>query len=307
MIGQHQIPQEISSYEFRLVGSMTLKQFSKVAAGVIVAALFYASHLPGFIRFFIATISIGAAAAFAFMPINGRPLEIWLFIFFRRVYSPTIYLWKKTSGIINLDAFSHQARHARFFHKVSIQGKSQKAKEFITSLPQNHPPAAEITNQAPNSQPEPEKPSGLPATASKQPLPDNQPSSNSKDQVSSWDQLMQIWQQQPKNEKAATQAQFVDQALPATPTQPNIISGLVTDDENNSIEGAIVEIQDAEGNPVRAMRTNGLGQFQTATPLPNGDYLVVTEKDPYQFAIMKIVAKGQIIAPLKIIAKAIQN
>ena len=299
-MGQHQIPQEISSYEFRLVGSMTLKQFSKMAAGVIVAALFYTSHLPGSIRFFTATTSVGIASAFAFMPINGRSLEKWLLIFFNRIYSPTIYLWQKTPGVMNLDAFSHQARHARFFQRVSISAKSQKAKEFITSLPKTKTGGQAVkTNQGLPT---------IPSTAGKQASPAGgipQPSPNG--QVSSWDQLMQIWQQQPKNKEGATQAQFIDQALPATPTQPNIISGLVADSEGNGVEGAIVEIQDAESNPVRAMRTNGLGQFQTATPLPNGNYLIVTEKEPYRFDIMKIIAKGQIIAPLKIVAKEIQN
>jgi len=304
-MGQHQIPQEISSYEFRLVGSMTLKQFSKMAVGVIIAALVYTSHLPGPIRLFLAATPVIASAAFAFVPVNGRPLESWLLIFFHRVYSPTIYLWKKTPGIINLDVFSHQARHARFFQKVNIRGKSQKAKEFIASLPKHH---LENPIKQQNSTPIniPKEPPGAaqvsPVAKTGAAVSPTPPTSGPNSGVSSWDQLMKIWQDHPE-EKKAEEAKFMSQALPATPTQPNIISGLIADNENHGIEGAIVEIQDAESNPVRAMRTNGLGQFQTATPLPNGDYLIVTEKEPYQFDIMKIVAKGQIISPLKIVAK----
>ncbi len=84
---------------------------------------------------------------------------------------------------------------------------------------------------------------------------------------------------------------------------PNIVNGVVLDDQGKIVEGAIVEIQNQEGNPIRAMRTNPLGQFQTATPLPNGYYLVLVEKEPYQFDIIKIEAGGKIIPPLKISAK----
>ncbi len=107
----------------------------------------------------------------------------------------------------------------------------------------------------------------------------------------------------PREEIVSTSPEYLKMSLPAAPTTPNIINGLVMDAEGKTMEGAIVEIQDTEGNPIRAMRTNSLGQFQTATPLPNGQYLVLVEKEPFAFAIIKIQAEGKIIAPLQIQAK----
>ena len=46
-MAQHPIPQQISSYEFKLVGEMTLKQFLKAAAGVIIALLINSTKLKG--------------------------------------------------------------------------------------------------------------------------------------------------------------------------------------------------------------------------------------------------------------------
>ncbi len=306
MLGQHQIPQEISSYEFRLVGNMTLKQFAKMAAGVIIAGIFYTSHLPGLFRFLLTLISLAIAAALAFAPINGRPLEVWFFIFLRRIYSPTIFLWKKMPAEANLDVLARQAHRARFFQKVAVGTQSETAREFLASLPQQAPPPSSPPPPPPSLKKATPAPAATPqpaTTAAKVP-PGDQPTKPAASEPD-WQELAQLWKTQ-KPQKA-TPAQFVDQKLPATPTQPNIVSGLVVDNDGNTIEGAIVEIQDAEGNPVRAMRTNGLGQFQTATPLPNGSYLVITEKEPYQFDIMKINVNGQIIAPLKIVARAIKN
>jgi len=42
---QHPIPQQITSYEFKLVGEMTLKQFAKAAGGIILALLINATKL----------------------------------------------------------------------------------------------------------------------------------------------------------------------------------------------------------------------------------------------------------------------
>ena len=47
---QHPIPQQISSYQFRLVGDMTLKQFFQLAGGALVSLLFYASPLHPLIK-----------------------------------------------------------------------------------------------------------------------------------------------------------------------------------------------------------------------------------------------------------------
>ncbi len=80
---QHPIPQQISSYEFRLVGSMTLKQFFKVAGGAVVALIFYSSHLPFLFKWPLIIITAGLGAALAFLPVNEQPLEVWIGSFFK--------------------------------------------------------------------------------------------------------------------------------------------------------------------------------------------------------------------------------
>ena len=51
------------------------------------------------------------------------------------------------------------------------------------------------------------------------------------------------------------------------------------------------------------LKTNSLGQFKTSTQLTNGDYLIVTEKDKMTFDRVKLTLSGQIVPPVKIIAK----
>lgn len=82
------------------------------------------------------------------------------------------------------------------------------------------------------------------------------------------------------------------------PDHPNLLSGSVTTPSGQSIEGVILELVDASGLPVRALRTNKLGQFMTATPLPAGAYTLTAEKEGLQFAPLTLNLANQVIAPL---------
>src|SRR3972149_6028320 len=96
---QHPIPQEISAYQFRLVGDMTLKQFLQVAAGIVIALIIYSTPIIGIIKWPLVIIFGLSGVALAFLPLEERPLERWIIAFFRSVYSPTLYFWKKTDTL----------------------------------------------------------------------------------------------------------------------------------------------------------------------------------------------------------------
>ena len=65
----------------------------------------------------------------------------------------------------------------------------------------------------------------------------------------------------------------------------------------------VAVIYDKEGLPVRALKTNKLGQFTGSTPLPNGTYTLEVEKDNFRFDVLQIELAGDILPPLQITAK----
>lgn len=94
---QHPVPQDITGFKFKLVGDMTLKQFGELAFGAIIAYLFYATGWPGFIKMPL-TIMFGLLGfALAFLPIQERPLDLWIVNFLKAIYRPTLYVWQKGS------------------------------------------------------------------------------------------------------------------------------------------------------------------------------------------------------------------
>ena len=101
-----------------------------------------------------------------------------------------------------------------------------------------------------------------------------------------------------------TVVQKTSNALPPVlTTKANIVSAIVKDSEGKNLENVIVLIKDANNIPVRALRTNRLGQFVAVTPFQNGIYTIELEKDGFEFDIIKIELKGEVLSPFEITCK----
>src|SRR3989344_1791622 len=93
---QHPVPQNVTSYQFRLVGDMTLKQFGLLASGVVVGFIIYQLPVHPLLKWPFILVSAFSGFALAFLPIEDRPLERWLAAFLKSAYSPTKFYWAKT-------------------------------------------------------------------------------------------------------------------------------------------------------------------------------------------------------------------
>ena len=89
------------------------------------------------------------------------------------------------------------------------------------------------------------------------------------------------------------------QIVPLT-NRPNVLSGLALAKDGSPVEGAIIIVRDQNGIPVRAMKTNKLGQFLSATSLADGQYTLEIESKLANFEPLPLTLKGQIMAPLEI-------
>jgi len=269
---QHPVPQPLTSYEFRLVGDMTLKQFFKLASGVILALIVYGINPPAFIKWPLIILFVLIGVGMAFLPLEGRPLDVWIVAFFKRIYSPTQYLWKQ-KGLNKETSLAKPASQTPVIKPITPP---------ITPSPVNISPTPPIP-------PPPVVSSPAPATVLKSsPLPPLRPK----------------FVPPSISPMARVQAKFVPNIIiPATPTMPNLLAGFTHDKNGKIIEGVILEIRDSSGNPVRAFKSNKLGQFISATPLPNGVYEIEAEKEGFPFDILKIELPGKVLSPIEIVSK----
>jgi len=328
MFEQHPVPQQISSYQFRLVGDMTLKQFFQLAAGAVIGLIIYSLPLPGFLKWPLIALMVIGGAAFAFLPIQDRPLEQWLAAFFRSIYAPTLFMWDKTAKNTQYFATEPQAQAGgqealspqedipdSVPHDTATQALETNERNFLSrlstmiggqtkvSLAQNQTQSIpkmvteEITPPAPAVPKEvvvpPQTEVKVEPEGFKAPVTSTPVETGSVGQVFSASDTAQ-----------ATQAQFSLEAAPPTPpTQPNIVVGQVMDVNGRIVEAAILEIADNEGRPARALKTNKAGHFLIVTPLPNGEYKITTEKENLEFEPVNITADGTILSPIAIKAK----
>ena len=253
---QHPVPQNISSYEFRLVGDMTLKQFFQLAGGVLMAVIFYASGLPGIIKWPLIISFVGAGASLAFLPFEDRPLSAWIISFIKAVYSPTRYVWTEGAdeevfppGAKNniqiaapqgrekaevylkaipkpkiFDSFDKNERS--FFQNVAslfqtVQVGQIKAVDETLMRATSVPGQDDYTPVAKPQEAKPNVQTGIPAghyTPTR---------------------INPIFQRKPRWTNTPKPAKFTPVASPPMPMQPNTISGQVLDGNGAIIEGAI--------------------------------------------------------------------
>ena len=312
---EHPIPQQISTYTFRLVGDMTLKQFFQVAAGVVLALLVYASSLPPIVKWPVIAIFVLLGIAFAFFTIEERPLETWVVIFFRAIYTPTEFIWKKTEKepvyfqeplkakpVPSTNQVQLSTATPDQSPKVNVYPNLERSERSILqnignlfTIPQSSVVSIQPTTQTgvvavPITSPTQVEKQKVPESASQ--APTGSITTEVKQTLTGTGHVEGV------------EAEFSpDAAPPSPPTLPNTIVGQVVDSNKKIVEGAILEIKDSIGRPARALKSNKAGHFMVVIPLANGNYEIITKKEGFEFEPIKLLVEGKIIPPIAIRAK----
>lgn len=336
---QHPIPQQISSYQFKLVGDMTLKQFFQVAGGVVISLIFYSTPLHPIIKWPLILFFAGLGAAMAFLPFQERPLEKWIIAFFRSIYSPTLYTWKKTEKPLvfyteeavvpaitavptsntaqttDKNTTNLEEAEKSFLSKIGglwnvsstsattpVQPtvvQTQQITPVTFTKPVSETVIAEVKPLTVDHQPlavPSQVPTVITKSAPRLVVEESTPINNKQIPITNIE-----GQKIEEKEITASSVEFsVDAAPPSPPIAVNTIVGQVMDQDRKIVEGAILEIKDSVGRPVRALKSNKAGHFIIVTPLANGRYEVTIEKEGFKFEPVSFDAVGDMIAPIAI-------
>lgn len=252
---QHPIPRQITSFEFKLVGFLTIKQFIYLIVFVGLGFVVYLIFPIPILNILLAIITVGAGTAFAFLPVNDRPLDVWVRNLIKRLMSPTQYKFKKNNPP---PAFLKNMPTAAGNQVTSHIESQKKLNNYLggkNATPVN-PKKQSINDLMSNS---------LSALSGNKPKP--QPS--------------------PPQDQTAPKTALPQ---PSTPKKP-FFTGIIKNHKQTPLYGILIYVK-TEGNaaPLRILKTNVNGVFATFNPLPIGDYLFEM-KDPqgvYLFDTMKV-------------------
>ncbi len=426
---QHPIPQDVTGFQFKLIGTMTVKQFGYVASGVVMAVIFYYLPINSPIGILLKVLLIpllgSSGVIVAFVPVDGRPIDVMATNFAKAVFSPNQYVYHRLGRQLSFSTVSAakapvvkkdepKTSTRRSVASRELDKKQEKLRAFLLSSQgrvQNDidkKEAAFLKNIAPAvvqpvtiaqpivPPPAAIKPLAMPApTTSHQGVasiptikpqlpiaapvaPQSLPQKTNPDDLSKKEsELAQALTQAQQEESISTttaghtvaqqkigtlskqiqeihsQKQQLEQelshlqnqlatqkgtpistpehiqtapsgqplqdpqhvrvipqdvtkkaGLPHISDSPNVVVGIVKDPRGNILPNMLVEVKDKDGNPVRAFKTNQLGQFASATPLSPGTYTIELEdpKKLQRFDTIQITANNQILLPIEIIS-----
>lgn len=294
-IQQHPLPQDISSYRFRLIGDMTLKQFASLGICIILAIISYSFPLPFFFKYPIVFAFLLLGVGMAFVPVQGRSLDIWLIAFIKSIYSPTQYTWKRTLAETTSSETAVPSRE----NNLAVAQPETNARIELTQAP-IAPQQAPTTNPIVTPEPETVKNEGSSPVQSEPTLQSSQVEVS----PTPSEPTPQITPQPETQPASVSQAPVpsVNLPIPFTPTTPNTLVGLTLTNTGHILDSVMVEIK-KDNLTLRATKSNKLGQFMFARPLDSGLYQILAEKEGFSFAPYSLQLTGEIVKPLKIQAQ----
>lgn len=394
----HPIPQDVTGFQFKLIGEMTVKQFAYLVAGIILAWITISLPILFLVKVIFALIFLLFGVSFAFLPVEGRPADVMFSYFIKALFASDQYFYQKAGRDLlpqiislkiqtakksdsedakkKLQAYLKQLpkkvdnqldkRETVYFESLSSIFKGQVPHDLPMpevqvkiSQPAPMQPVVTSTNQPLPEEEAPEEKSDIEeeqakikqtlekealiiqrelAEAKKQETTQKDPNAffNAHKKVSELEsQLQETLKEKEELEKQllllqkkiqAQQAVYAPStATPKQETQnvrkipksmanaigipivaevPNLIAGVVKDPRGNILPNILIEVKDQESNPIRAFKTNGLGQFVSATPLLNGTYTIEFEdtEGKNKFDVIELNVVGEIIQPIEVIS-----
>jgi hypothetical protein len=276
---QHPIPRQITSFEFKLIGFMTLKQFLYLVIFAPIGYIVYWLFPIPLLNILMGIAVGGIGLALAFVPINDRPLDVWIKNMWKRLNSPTQYFYRKNNPPIA--AFQNLYFVTDPHRVVAHVESSQMLSKYLANTKQVMLANARKA-QVQKTVSAPTNTLRVAPPRKGAPLP-------------------------PKPQFANPQAIAVPvgQMPVATGEKKPFFIGVIKNNKHISLPGILIYVKDTKGTPVRLLKTNPHGIFATYNPLLPGEY-TFEMKDPkniYFFDTMKIGIQEHNAGNIEIVSK----
>jgi hypothetical protein len=278
---QHPIPRQITTFEFKLIGFLTIKQFIYLIVFIPVGFLVYYLFPIPLLNILLGIITGGLGFAFAFIPVNDRPLDVWIKNFFKRLTSPTQYLYHKANQPLY---FLRNLYFVSDPHRVLAHIEAQeKLNQYLAT---KTPPVL--------------------STQKKQSI-------NNLFQMASSSLSGKKTKVEPVNKTNQT---ATSPSIPPQPT-PNVqqtttqipkkpfFTGVVKNHKLIPIPGILIYVKDEKGNVLRLLKSNPHGIFATFNSIPPGEYQFEAKdsNNSYLFDTMKIKVTSENSRPFELFSK----
>jgi len=280
---QHAVPRQITTFEFKLIGFLTIKQFVYllVFSGFAVLTYFLLSALKPF-NIVVAVLIMAVGGFFALFKYNEREIDVWIKNLLTSLLAPSQYYYMKRNEAPDfLKGVFVTGDDA--IVQIHIDAKQKLAKYIeTTKQTEEKPHKTQVVDALLSQQPPQPASQTIP-----QPVPDTIP------------------QNAPQ-----TTAKGVEQTKQVVAPPVDVVaflSGVVHNNRNEALPNIMVYINTNTGQAARILKTNHHGLFATFHPLAPGDY-AINPKDlggKYFFDTMNITVDDKQYPPIQIYSKEV--
>lgn len=274
---QHPVPRQITTFEFKLIGFMTLHQFLYLVVFFPLGYIVYYLVPLAIVNIILGLIVASIGIVFAFVPIQDRPMEKWVRNFIKRMRSPTQYRFKKKNNSIKV------VENLYFADDPHITLTHIETKEKLNAYIKKQREEGQVKQKT------------------------SADTAKSKQKIHVKDLLNQAQYTSPQTVQQAPHEDLRYQVQdPDTIKQP-FITGVVKNRKNIALPGILVSIKDSNGQQLRLLKTNPHGIFATYSKLPAGDFILKASdpNDNYFFDTMNLHIDPDNVQPLMIYSKEI--
>lgn len=285
----HPIPKNLMDVEFKLFGSLTLKEFGSLAINFIVALVIYTLKLPVVIGYPLIAFFVILGLAFAFIRYQGQSFPTILVNFLYAIFMPQQRIWKKNPKVPKTFTQTFQTpkhikheKHDRIdveeiilsrtpvarteakvseyeekiFNNFERYKKEGMTEKFLSKLDKKD----DIVEVSPNKVIESDQ-------------------SNSKIEagivIEKENKIIQESKQEPVKPTVIAEKEKVDN-IPLK-RMVNLVFGTVLDKDDNPLTNCNIIIKNEKHELLRQTKTMSEGHFNFASPIENGQYYVFTE------------------------------
>ncbi len=278
---QHPIPRQITTFEFKLIGFLTLHQFMYLIVFIPLGYVIYRIFPIPLLNIVFGFLVGALGPAFAFIPINDRPLDVWIRNFYKRLTSPTQYIFHKENKPLY---FLSNLFFTSDPHKTVAHIESQE--KLAAYLEKTKPGKGNVKKKEVHSLFELKN-----LTLSKK-----TPTQQNIHFTPIAQQLLHSQEPPPSPPQPV--------ASPGEVRQP-FFTGVVKNHKLIPIPGILIYVKDKKGETVRLLKTNPHGVFATFHALPQDAYTFEMRdpKNTYFFDTMNITLDNSNKKPLEFHSK----
>ncbi len=254
----HAVPRQITTFEFKLIGFLTLKEFAYLIVFAGFAAIAYFIAPFELAKYISAAFVFGIGAFFAFFKYNDRSIDVWIRNLAIKLFTSSQYYYRKHN---DPPSFLRDIVYDKQIATLHVDAK-QKLSGYLKNEPARQSPLGGA--KAPNN-----STSGVLQT----------PNSDTEESV---EEPMSADAERAEIIREATPVEPDSVVAPKVEARP-ILSGLVKNNKDLPLPNILVYVKDKDGQVARILKTNSNGAFSTTRPFDENSYTLEPKDSSNRF------------------------